>query len=71
MKYVYLLRSISRPSQRYVGMTDNLRTRPDKHNPADHLTHQDSDRAKSLRQSGSMMIQRPRLLNAGSAKYLL
>jgi len=32
MKYVYLIRSISNPEQRYVGVTDNLKARVKKHN---------------------------------------
>ena len=32
MRYVYLIRSIQQPNQRYVGMTVNLRNRLKKHN---------------------------------------
>jgi len=32
MKYVYLLRSLSDPSQRYIGLTDNLNRRLEEHN---------------------------------------
>ena len=32
MYYTYILRSLSRPDQRYVGSTTNLRARLDKHN---------------------------------------
>ncbi len=32
MKYVYLIRSIARPEQRYVGCTDDLRARLAAHN---------------------------------------
>jgi putative endonuclease len=32
VRYVYLIRSIQQPNQRYVGMTVNLRNRLKKHN---------------------------------------
>ena len=32
MKYVYLLRSVPNPTQRYIGMTDNLKGRLEDHN---------------------------------------
>ncbi len=32
MKYVYLLRNLSVPDQRYVGVTSNLRARLEAHN---------------------------------------
>ncbi|MGA2221270.1 MAG: GIY-YIG nuclease family protein [Verrucomicrobiia bacterium] len=32
MKYVYLLKSISDPGQRYIGCTANLQARLDQHN---------------------------------------
>ena len=32
MKYVYLLRSLSVPAQRYVGVTTNLKERLEAHN---------------------------------------
>ncbi len=32
MKYVYLLRSLSHPEQKYVGLTSNLRNRLAAHN---------------------------------------
>ncbi|WP_442899801.1 GIY-YIG nuclease family protein [Geomonas sp. RF6] len=32
MKYVYLLQSISNPSQRYVGLTSDLKNRLAAHN---------------------------------------
>jgi len=32
MKYVYLLRSLSDPSQRYVGLTEDLNRRLEEHN---------------------------------------
>jgi predicted GIY-YIG superfamily endonuclease len=32
MKYVYLLKSISHPSERYIGLTSNLKRRPLEHN---------------------------------------
>jgi len=32
MKYVYLLRSIPFPNQRYIGITDDLKKRLDNHN---------------------------------------
>jgi predicted GIY-YIG superfamily endonuclease len=32
MKYVYLLQSIDFPDQNYVGLTDDLRSRFEKHN---------------------------------------
>ena len=32
MFYVYLIKSISNPEQRYIGMTDNLPTRLKQHN---------------------------------------
>lgn len=32
MKYVYLLRSINTPSQRYIGITDDLKERLKTHN---------------------------------------
>ena len=32
MKYVYLIRSICHPDQRYTGLTDDLRNRLAKHN---------------------------------------
>ena len=32
MKYVYLLRSLSNPKQRYIGLTSNLRQRLSDHN---------------------------------------
>jgi predicted GIY-YIG superfamily endonuclease len=32
MKYVYLLQSIDFPDQNYVGLTDDLRARFEKHN---------------------------------------
>lgn len=32
MKYVYLIRSVAEPRQRYVGMTGDLRTRLTAHN---------------------------------------
>jgi predicted GIY-YIG superfamily endonuclease len=32
MKYVYLLESIPRPDERYIGLTDDLRARLSKHN---------------------------------------
>jgi len=32
MHYVYLLQSLSRPDQRYTGLTDDLRSRLAKHN---------------------------------------
>ena len=35
MHYVYLLQSQSNPSQRYVGLTSDLRTRLAKHNNAE------------------------------------
>ncbi len=32
VRYVYLLQSIAHPDQRYIGITDNLRSRIEKHN---------------------------------------
>jgi len=32
VKYVYLLRSVPNPTQRYIGMTDNLKGRLEDHN---------------------------------------
>jgi predicted GIY-YIG superfamily endonuclease len=32
MKYVYLLRSVSDPSRKYIGLTSNLQQRLDEHN---------------------------------------
>lgn len=32
MKYVYLIESISHPSQRYIGLTNDLQNRLAKHN---------------------------------------
>jgi len=32
MRYVYLLQSLRRPEQRYVGLTENLRQRLSAHN---------------------------------------
>ena len=32
VKYVYLLRSISNPSRKYIGMTADLQQRLDEHN---------------------------------------
>jgi predicted GIY-YIG superfamily endonuclease len=32
MKYVYLLRSLSDPSQRYIGLTEDLNRRLEEHN---------------------------------------
>jgi putative endonuclease len=32
MKYVYLLQSVSRPDQRYVGITEDLKERLSHHN---------------------------------------
>ena len=32
MKYVYILNSINYPDRHYTGVTDNLRTRLEKHN---------------------------------------
>jgi len=32
MKYVYMLESVADPTQRYVGLADNLRDRLKKHN---------------------------------------
>jgi putative endonuclease len=32
MKYVYLLRSLSRPQETYIGLTDDLQRRLDEHN---------------------------------------
>lgn len=37
MKYVYLLRSISHPNQRYVGITSNLQERLRAHNAGQSL----------------------------------
>lgn len=37
MKYVYLLESISNPSQNYVGLTDDLRNRMTIHNSGGSL----------------------------------
>ena len=38
MYYVYILRSISHPDQRYIGSTSDLRSRLAKHN-AKHVPH--------------------------------
>jgi putative endonuclease len=38
MKYVYILQSMSDPDSRYVGVTDDLRSRLAKHN-AGAVTH--------------------------------
>ena len=32
MKYVYLLKSVSRPEQRYIGSTTDLKARLEQHN---------------------------------------
>ena len=32
MHYVYLIRSISNPNQTYIGLTDDLKSRLNKHN---------------------------------------
>jgi predicted GIY-YIG superfamily endonuclease len=32
MHYVYLIRSIQQPEQTYIGLTDDLKTRLNKHN---------------------------------------
>jgi len=32
VKYVYLLRSTSNPTQRYIGLTENLKRRLEEHN---------------------------------------
>lgn len=37
MKYVYLLRSISHPDQRYVGLTSGIETRLAAHNAGQSL----------------------------------
>ena len=38
MFYVYMIKSLSNPEQRYVSFTENLETRIDKHNDGGHRT---------------------------------
>ena len=33
MKYIYFLKSLSQPDQRYIGCTSDLRARLEQHNP--------------------------------------
>jgi putative endonuclease len=40
MRYVYLLQSVEFPDQTYVGLTDDLRSRPSAHNRG-HSSHTD------------------------------